>query len=251
MTLHAILLFHQGYTDIINCLPIVSIYQKKYNHLYICIRQECNELLSFYTSPFTNIHIITYNHQSGCPPILHSIHLFDGDLLFFGDWDIHRRDKYKGIYQQRTHGCLVQHFYLLYDLDYNDRITQFSFQRNFECENKKYNEIVNPQCTNYIVCHDTFENKILQLPKNIHIIQLDHISNIFFDCIKILENAHEFYFIDSVWACLCYLIDCKYKLFHNKKIYVYCFRGYESMFEYPIKLQHWNILSNENILSNK
>ena len=94
--------------------------------------------------------------------------------------------------------------------------------------------------TEYVLYHDTKE---VEIPKkeDCTIIQLDHLSDIFFDCIKILEDAKEIHMIDSVWACFIYLIDCKYKLFHDKLIHVYCKRSYFEMFTSPIKLDHWII----------
>ena len=37
----------------------------------------------------------------------------------------------------------------------------------------------------------------------------------YFNFIKILENAHEFHFLDSSWAIFAFLLQCKYELFSN------------------------------------
>jgi len=42
-----------------------------------------------------------------------------------------------------------------------------------------------------------------------------------------------------VSAAFIYLLDTKYNLFNNKKIYLYPIRGYTKMFNDPIKLDNW------------
>ena len=86
--------------------------------------------------------------------------------------------------------------------------------------------------------HEVIENYYQNYP----IINLNGISNIFFDIIKILENAIEIHLLDSVWGAFIYQLDAKYKLFHNKKIFLYAKRDYRKMFEEPIKLENWIII---------
>ena len=83
---------------------------------------------------------------------------------------------------------------------------------------------------------------IINPDKTKNIINLNKISNIFFDYIKVLENAIEIHLLDSVWGTFIYMLDSKYKLFQNKKIYLYANRGYIAMFIDPIKLNNWIIL---------
>jgi hypothetical protein len=60
--------------------------------------------------------------------------------------------------------------------------------------------------------------------------------------IKVLVNAIEIHLLDSSWGAICYLLDAKYKLFQNKKIYLYANRGYSKMFIEPIKLDNWILI---------
>ena len=80
--------------------------------------------------------------------------------------------------------------------------------------------------------------------KDKKIIQLDKISNLFFDTIKLIENAKEIYCIDSVWSNFIYLLDVKYKVLRKKNIpiYITCNRGYSFMYENP-HLVGWNLLN--------
>jgi hypothetical protein len=91
-------------------------------------------------------------------------------------------------------------------------------------------------------------NNINDEYKNKTIVNLNRRTNIFFDYIKILENALEVHLRVFSWGGICYHLDCKYKLFQNKKIYVYCHRSYKigmiTMFTEPIKLDNWIICVN-------
>lgn len=71
---------------------------------------------------------------------------------------------------------------------------------------------------------------------------MNGLSNMFFDMIKVLENAIEIHLLDSVWGAVVYHLDAKYKLFENKKIILYSKRGYSSMFNEPVKLKNWLII---------
>jgi hypothetical protein len=160
-------------------------------------------------------------------------------ILFTGVYDIFRIDEYKGVYGSGVQtGSFADAFYTLYNVDPRHRIDSFEFVRDFDLEDIKYQQVVGT-LTDYILYHDTKEVPIVS--KKDTYIQLDRISDIFFDCIKILENANEIHMIDSVWACFIYLIDCKYKLFHKKSIYVYC-RSYSEFFSSQTRLDHWIIL---------
>ena len=51
----AILCFHQGWTDIINCLPLINYYAKKYEKLKVIMREDAKALVEFYTKHLQNI----------------------------------------------------------------------------------------------------------------------------------------------------------------------------------------------------
>ena len=43
-----ILFFHQGWTDIINCLALIKYYCNLFNKLYLIIRKDSNKIINFY-----------------------------------------------------------------------------------------------------------------------------------------------------------------------------------------------------------
>jgi hypothetical protein len=240
----AILYFHQGFTDIMNCLPLVNFYNKQYDRLNVVIRQDCLNMLSFYIRHLNNIYIIPIIKDTavGCVIDIYSY----GDVLFIGDFDILRNDIYRGIYERyckeyKNKMFFVEKFYTPYGVDYKERIESFEFVRDYELEDKKYNDIIKNN-KEYILYHDIESMEIIPKNEEYDIIQLDHISDLFFDCIKILENAKEIHLIDSVWASFIYLMDCRYKFFHHLNIYVHCKRSFFEYYTAPVKLDHWILI---------
>lgn len=71
----------------------------------------------------------------------------------------------------------------------------------------------------------------IELPKNIieseKSINLNRITDNFFIYSEILQKSKEIHLVDSVWASVIYLLDCKYKLFENIPIFIYPFRSRE------------------------
>jgi hypothetical protein len=244
MNKEGILYFHQGWTDIINCLALINYYCKIYKKIYLIIRKDSRELIDFYINNIKNIQILYEEKKNidsnGFQFVINkyiNIDLQNSDFLGIGGHDSLRKDNYKDRFRY-IDGCFVKGFYESYNIPYITRINNFEFIRNYELEEETYNNFINIHGSEYILYHEVIQN----YDTNKKIINLNGISNIFFDYIKILENAIEIHLLDSIWGALIYQLDAKYKLFHNKKIYLYANRSYRKMFEEPIKLDHWIII---------
>jgi hypothetical protein len=239
-----ILYFHQGWTDIINCLGLINYYCNIYDNIYLIMRDDAKEIIDFYTKDINNLQILYEEkknlHSNGIQFVsnkYNNIDLQNCDFLGIGGHDLCRKDNYINKFRY-IDNCFVKGFYESYNIPYIIRIDNFEFIRNYELEENTYNNFINKYGSSYILYHEVIENYNQKYP----IINLNGISNIFFDYIKVLENAIEIYLLDSVWGALVYQLDAKYKLFHNKKIVLYAKRGYRKMFEEPIKLDHWIII---------
>lgn len=238
-----ILYFHQGWTDIINCLALINYYTNLYEYIYLIMRNDAKEIINFYTKDIKNLNIF-YEEKKNIDEhgIIFIINKYNNDLqncdfLGIGCHDSIRKDKYNNSFRC-IDNCFVKGFYESYDIPYITRINDFKFIRDYKLEENTYNDFINKYGNNYILYHEVIEN----YNQNYPIINLNGISNIFFDTIKILENAIEIHLLDSVWGAFIYLLDGKYRLFKNKKIILYAKRGYIKMFEQPIKLDNWIIL---------
>jgi len=250
-----LLIIHQGWTDIVNCLALINYYCRQYNALFVYMRPDAKHLINFYIKSLTNVKILY------CPIGIKRIkkylvkrypYINKAKLLGIGRYDNIRNDSYKYAFCINKHlnDCFVKKFYVSYDIPYMTRIDDFNIERDYELENKKYEDFILEHGTNYVLCHNTIEdyNSIQQKKyknENISstsIVKLSEITTIFFDMIKVLENAKEIHVIDSVWASIIYHLNAKYNLFENKTIYLYAKRGYIKMFSEPIKLDNWILI---------
>ena len=231
------MLFHQGWTDIVNCFALVSYFSERKDEIVLLIRDDSKELVDFYTKNISNVRVVYVKKEElDNPYTLVPYSMYKSDCLF-GVHDRHRNDKFRTAFVPTDD--FVNNFYTSYGLDPNIRMDSFSIDRDLNAEEAKKREVVGDR-TNYIVCHDTPETRIDG--KKDEWINMNCVSNVFFDCIKILEDADELHLIDSVWAAICYLLDCRYGLFQNKKVVVYCKRDYYQMFSSPRKLKNWTLV---------
>ena len=244
MIKEGILYFHQGWTDIINCLSLINYYCNLYDKIYLIIRDDSKELVDFYIRSLNNVEVLYINKNildnSNIIDYLHNNqnNILDNDYLFHGGHDYLRKDIYINKFIN-TNYSFVKAFFELYNISYITRINNFEFERNYELENSTYDKFIKIYSKNYILYHEITE---YNNSKNITSINLNASSNIFFDMIKVLENAIEIHLLDSVWGAFIYLLDAKYGLFKNKNIYLYPKRGYISMFHEPVKLDNWIFL---------
>lgn len=247
-----LLYFHQGWTDIINCLSLITYFTDIYNKVYLIVRKDSKPLIEFYTSSIKNIFVLYEEHKTldtiGWRHLTYNIQI---DVFeFIGGHDFHRpiTDNFKNAYNrfiESRQTTFERAFYESYNIPYITRCDKFNLLRDYEKENIKYNQMVKSE--NYICIHTNPDLKLYTIDETSNkydqIIQLNKSSDMFFDMIKILENAKEIHVIDSVWAAICYLLDTRYGLFKDIPVYVYCHRNFSRMFTEPIHLQNWNIIT--------
>jgi len=252
---NAILTFSQGWTDIFNCLSLINYYHTKYLKLYVIIRDDAIEILKFYIKDLNNVELIIFNNKKFingslindyklCSYVIlnYSKILNNSDYLFHGFLDI-CSNKYKNNFFKNNlfnKFNFVSNYYISYNIPIFTRIDYFIFRRDIQLENLTYNNFIKENGEKYILYHSNDSDiDFIKNKKNEKYINLNKKTNIFFDYIKILENAIEIHLIDSSWGAFIYLLDTKYNLFNNKKIYLYPIRGYIKIFNEPIKLDNW------------
>ena len=241
---NGILYFHQGWTDIMNCLALINYNCKLYDKIYLIMREDAKQLVNFYVKDIKNIEILYEDknniNEDGILFVINKYNKLSLEKNFFlgiGCHDQIRNDKYKNAFD-KTSGFFVNKFYTSYKIPYITRINDFTFNRDRLLEENTYNKFIKKYGKEYILYHEYIDN----YDQNMPIINLNGISNIFFDMIKVLENAIEIHLLDSVWGAFIYQLDAKYKLFQNKKIILYAKRDYSAMFLSPIKLDNWTII---------
>jgi hypothetical protein len=257
------------------CLSLIDYYKLFYDNIYVIIRLDAKEFVDFYVKDKSNIEIIYIETDNGRYygniNILNNIDKIEYinsnninipsnfDLLFHGEHDVYRKDKYKNYWYQSDDmkiptSHFSESFYIYYNIDFNNRINNFNVNRDNNLEEIKYQEFIKEHGVDYILYHDDENNHthgihhvstkidIIEKNRNFKYINLNKKSKIFFDYIKILQNAKEIHLIDSIWATLYYQLDCKYNIFENKKVNIYCKRGHYNLFLKPKKLQNWILI---------
>ncbi len=241
------LYFHQGWADIINQLALINYYSNLYERLILLIRDDSKEMIDFYVKKINNVDVIYIKKDQNLPNHIVNNNI-DNKLLFHGFHDSYRNDNYKNKFSQNITEEFWKNFYIVYDIDYNDRIKMFNIDRNYGLEQIKYDEFIKEYGDNYILLHEDVLSPIkreISIEKNnidINYVSLTNKTNVFFDYIKVIENAKEIIMVDSVWAALIYQIDAKYGLFKHIPITVNCIRNHHTMFSDPIKLTNWKII---------
>lgn len=267
--------FHQGWTDIINCLSLINYYNNLYDEIVVLCRSDASELMEFYTRDMPSVSVVYLQTDNGrfygqfrklkCPDVQYAAEgtggtvdiPLDFDIMFHAEHDKYREDSYKGYWygsSKKPTNHFVESFYTYYDIDYSIRVGSFGVTRDKRLEEETYDTFIKKHSSNYILYHDDEQNHQFGLHhvstkidfskpiEGCTYFNLNKASNKLFDYIKILQNAKEIHLVDSVWAVLCWQLDAKYGLFSNKDIKVYCKRGHKEMFLEPVKLKNWEII---------
>ena len=243
---NGLLHFHQGWTDIFNSLALITYFQPNYTNLFVLYTAKNEKVLQYYCKEYPNIVLIDedqiplwYMHNP-------EYQINQEDFNLIGVHDINRQDKFHNIFSsaQKTSSNFLKNFYEPYGIPYSVRTELFEMKRNTEMEDALYIKIIKSKP--YSLVHTFgFEGKILNLNPAIESYELNNITPYFFDAIKLLEGADEIIMIDSVWSVVCYLLDCKYKLFNHIKITIYCVRDYAFFFDSAPA--NWTIIEKQNI----
>jgi hypothetical protein len=246
---NGLLSFHEGWTDILNCFAYITYYQKRYDKLYVIYWTRTYELFKFYCREYTNIILINLDDIHSMIRDRNNFNIGDLDLNLFGfndRWRLESDPYYFAFHKKMKYNPekFAQYFYESYDRPFSFRRDHFEITRDVELENNLYTKTVRDpvyRLTHFYGC----QGKLLNINSSIDSIELNNLTNYFFDSIKIIENAKEIIVIDSVWSVLCFLIDSKYKLFSHIPITVYCARNYVSFFD--ISLPNWTIVEKNDI----
>lgn len=253
---NGLLYFHQGWTDIINCLPLINVYSEKYKRIYILVREDAAPMVMFYIRGLKNAIPIFKNKELLDTVPWHTLVNIQefgiGGFEFIAHHDMMRpyNDPYRGAYDRLNKAepslPFERLFYESYGIPYSHRVDKFVLYRDPVSEGNVYDRVVRKEP--YICTHTNKDLELFVKPEEgCEILELDKTSYVFFDMIRVLQHAKSIHVIDSVWAAVCYMIDAKYGLLENVPVYVYCHRNFERMFTEPKRLPNWNIIMKDII----
>lgn len=239
---NAILLFHQGWTDILNCMPLINHYSRHYKKIFLYIREDSTELVDFFCKQIINVEIFYVQknliNKHFFINSLQEKH-FDSDLLIHGEFDRFRIDKFKNAFSRNSNDHFAVRFYKNYNLNRNLLNSRLSFARDQALENKVYDEFTKEHGFDYVLKHSSKEKEIT-ISSPFKTVELGGLTTNPFHYLKVLEEAKEIHVIDSMWAILCFLMEEKEKMFlkNDKKIVLYYLN------------RPGGLLPNDNVVSN-
>jgi hypothetical protein len=254
-----VLSFHQDWTDILNRLPLINYYSTKYPDLTVILREEAKPIYEFYLRDKPHINkVYRSNIRGGSIINLNGYDETEFDYLLHDKFDCNRTDQYKDQYSSKD--ITLDHYnklvYTCYDIDHNVMITHFEFLRDHELELETYKEFIKDHTSEYSLYHDNmlmdFNIDGTIFASDQFYTNLNGFTENPFSMIKVLMHSKELHVVDSFWASFCYLLDAKYNLLQNTKIYLYprtpynAWGGllkdisYELKLE-PISLPNWTI----------
>jgi len=256
------------------CFGLINYYKSKYDEIYVLIRSDAKELVDYYVRNLDGVNIIYIDTDHGrfygnidTNTSGDNVEYINGgikiptnfDVLFHGEHDRFRKDEYKQYWYRPNHlkkpaNHFSEMFYTFYDIDFLTRIDSFSVDRDLQLEENVYNGFIGHYGIDYVIYHDDEENHTsgvhhvstkIDFEDKINgcsYVNLNKQSNTFFDYIRVIQGAKEIHLVDSIWGCLLYQLDAKYGILKDKTINLYCKRGHENLFQYPIKLDNWNLI---------
>lgn len=122
-------------------------------------------------------------------------------------FDIYGNETYFDAYNRALDNkmCFVEAFYTPYDIPYSVRTDWFEVTRDHEREALVYEVFIQKYGEEYGLSH------LLEVDSSLYpIIELDKISDYFFDMALVLDHSKEIHVIDSVWAAVIYHLQAKY-----------------------------------------
>lgn len=246
---------HQGWTDIINNLSLISYYSKIYDELIVLLRDDAKNMVDYYIKGLNNVHILYV------PKYILDYNLFtvpvEYEKLYHGYHDKQRTDKYNSVFNEdtRLNMHIGRGFYEFYDIPYIEKIESFHLVRDLQHEENEYQNFISKYGKEYIVYHEDSNSSSRGIDLNFlfddkkNCVNLNQITDNIFGYLKIIKEAKEVHFVDSIWASVCYLADCKYNFLENKQVNIYAFKNrygglidrYEDTQLFPIHKTNWNI----------
>lgn len=247
----AVVLFHQGWTDILNCLPLVKHYCSNYEKVILYVRKDSEYFLDLFNRQIENLHIefVDKNllNQNSFINKIKELHK-TSHFLFHGEQDRLREDEYRSTFFSDPSRHFALRFYDCYGLNRSHLNSNFCFTREEDLEDEIYKNFTQQYGKDYILTHSTREREI-NLKTNLPVVDLGGMNINPFVYLKVLEGAKEIHVVDSFWAIFCFLIEEGQSLFCVKErpIYLYCLNrpgGLLPNDKVVSKYKNWRIVCN-------
>ena len=222
-----IIYFHQGWTDIINCLPLVKYYLDSYDKIVLVVRSDAKEMIEYYCNDvLEQIEFLYVDKKvldiNSILQILPDYYRDKHDYLFHGQHDVFRKDNYVNSFAN-SNGMrhFVTNFYEAYSIPAEVRFKFNTFRRDTVLEETEYKDFfLQKSEIDYSLSHTPkYWNNKLDVSGEVY--SLDDSTNNPFSFIKILCNSRELHLVDSMWASMLYNLENTTPVLQDTKIFLY------------------------------
>jgi hypothetical protein len=233
-----IVFFHQGWGDLISCNAIIKYISSQFSETIIIMRKDAYDMFTYCFNNLKQINNIKFlyldkstldNRNNIYKLIIEKNKNNEYVILTFGNY-LEHLNTFKGnngkfcINNTKLKYSYSQGFYNSYNIDLSVRFNYFHVERDTNIENLLYNKVIsNINSNKYILKHDDSSRDIIitKLDSKLPIINLNGISSIMYDTLKIIENAEEIHLIDSSYSIMIYYMQNSYNFIKNKKIFMH------------------------------
>jgi hypothetical protein len=244
--------FHQGWSDVINCMGLVDYYTKTYENITVVSRHYMRNMVDFYFRD-TKINVV-YSQVDDTDILANQLVEYYGeDALFHGFHDRYRSDAYKNAFATHCHSQeahFVRLFYEAYGIPYSLRVDGFKVSRDRYLEDRVRHDFCQQHGSDYVLYHADGDRQVAMPEFNaLKTINLNGMTDNPFRMLSVLENARELHLADSLWATLCYVMDAKYGMLKHVPVFLYpfghrsggCCRSRDVLKLEPVDLPNWKI----------
>jgi hypothetical protein len=256
-----ILIFHQGWGDLFSCNALVKYISTQFIETIVIFRKDAYDMIEYCYNKLktqNNIRFLYLNKEISDNRLLIANILYaknkndDYIILPFGGYYEYLNDtifkenigKFGNINTIISY-AYSQAFYNSYRIDLSVRFNYFHIERDYDKEDIIYSKYINNINNDYILIHDDpIRNmKITKISTKLTRVNLNGISNIMYDTLKLIEYAKEIHLIDSSYAILIYYFQNRYNSINNKKIFLHKYvRPYNNYNIYKYPSSNWIIV---------
>ena len=230
-----IIMFHQGWTDIILCIGIVFYNLKYYNKIILLMREDAKDMINFIFRFNNNIKIIYINKNNLDNPNIRKYYIdniikinnnkiSNDDILLYGEISKCHYGKHSNYKSIKCNPGDKYYFYNTYNIDSIESIKSFNIIRDYDLENNKYEEIIRKYGKKYVIVFNDYKRNLCINPdyiinKNLPTVNLCKSSTICFDMLRVLHESSEIHILSTFWSLIIYQLQKKYNLFKDIPIF--------------------------------
>jgi NDP-sugar pyrophosphorylase family protein len=208
---------HQGWGDLIVATPFIYFLSQIYSKVHVIIREDAKNMIEYLN--LKNVVPIYIQKNKSENSTIQDLINKGYHYIGLGNHNQTTKCTYSFLKNKNINDCILKFIPNVHYTHgfYYDYFVDISIRSNYMVYIHPETKFLNfDLTTKYIFIHEDKSRNILvnynkiNKSNNYQIIQLDNISNIFYDTIPLLNNASELHLINSSYALLVYHYQCSF-----------------------------------------